>query len=161
MQSNYSLSNVCWMNEQSTICALRNGYRHINLCKIRFKTPNGVILEIMREYIMEGGFPDVSEGKVSACNVGNLRSIPELVKSPEEGNGFPFRYSSLGNPMDSGAWRATVHGITQSRTWLTNTLTLSFQYYGRFHYVCIEKVTCRWLLNHNQIVSRIEEEGSI
>ena len=42
-----------------------------------------------------------------------------------------------------------------------NTLTLSFRYYRRFYNICIEKVTFRWLLNHNQIFSRVEEEGSI
>jgi len=57
----------------------------------------------MKGYIMGGGFPGVSEGKLSACNVGNLRSIPGLGRSRKEGNGYPFQYSSLGNPMDSGA----------------------------------------------------------
>ena len=43
-------------------------------------------------------------------------SIPGLGRSPGEGNGNPFQYSCLGNPMDRGAWRATVHGVAKSRT---------------------------------------------
>ena len=43
------------------------------------------------------------------ANAGDASSIPRLGKSPREGNGNPFQYSYLGNPMDRGAWRATVH----------------------------------------------------
>ena len=56
------------------------------------------------------GFPGGAEVKVSACNVGDLGSIPGLGRSPGEGNGNPFQYSCLENPMDGGAWWATVHG---------------------------------------------------
>ena len=51
------------------------------------------------------------------ANAGDIRdkgSIPELGRSPEEGNGNPLQYSCLENPMDRGAWQATVHGILQS-----------------------------------------------
>ena len=50
----------------------------------------------------------------SACNAGDQGSIPGSGKSPEEGNGSPFQYSGLGNPMNRGAWQATVHSITES-----------------------------------------------
>ena len=56
------------------------------------------------------GFPDGSGSKESACNVGDLDSIPGLGRSPGEGHGNPFQYSCLENPIDGGAWRATVHG---------------------------------------------------
>ena len=46
------------------------------------------------------GFPGGSDGKVSACNVGDLASIPGLGRSPEEGNSNPLQYSCLENPMD-------------------------------------------------------------
>ena len=59
-------------------------------------------------------FPGGSEVKVSACSVGNLGSIPGSGRSPGEGNGNPLQYSCLENPMDGGAWRATVHGVTKS-----------------------------------------------
>ena len=52
------------------------------------------------------------------ASVGNARdmsSIPRLRRSPGEGNGDPLQYSCLRNPMDRGAWRATVHGVTKSR----------------------------------------------
>ena len=49
-----------------------------------------------------------SKGKESACNEGDLGSIPELGRSPGEGNGNPLQYPSLGNPMDREAWWAIV-----------------------------------------------------
>ena len=62
------------------------------------------------------GFPGSSEGKASACNAGDLGSIPGSGRSPREGNGNPLQYSCLENPMDREAWQATVHGIAKSRT---------------------------------------------
>ena len=55
--------------------------------------------------------------KEAFCNVrdvaGAVGSIPGLGRSPGEGNGNPLQYSCLKNPMDRGAWRATVHGVTK------------------------------------------------
>ena len=51
-----------------------------------------------------------SEVKASACNAGDLGSIPGSGRSPGEGNGNPLQYPCLENPMDRGAWWATVHG---------------------------------------------------
>ena len=62
------------------------------------------------------GFPGGSDGKVSAHNAGDPGSIPGLGRSPGEGNGHPFQYSCLENPMDRGAWQATVHGVAKSWT---------------------------------------------
>jgi len=50
------------------------------------------------------GFPGGSDGKASACNVGDLDSIPGSGRSPGEGNGNPLQYSCLENSMDRGAW---------------------------------------------------------
>ena len=61
-------------------------------------------------------FPGGSEVKASACNVGDLGSIPGSGRSPEEGNANPLQYSCLENLMDGGASWATVHGVTKSRT---------------------------------------------
>ena len=55
-------------------------------------------------------------GKDSACNARDLALIPGFGKSPGERNGNPLQYSYLGNPMDRGAWWATVHGVTKSWT---------------------------------------------
>ena len=62
-----------------------------------------------------------SEGKASAYNAGDPGSIPGLGRSPGEGNGNPLQYSCLENPMDGGAWWATVHEVTKSQTWLNFT----------------------------------------
>ena len=66
------------------------------------------------------GFPGGSEGKASACNVGDPGWIPGSGRSPGEGNGNPLQYSCLENPMDRGAWWATVHGIAKSQTRLSD-----------------------------------------
>ena len=50
------------------------------------------------------GFPGGSDSKVSVCNAGDPGSIPELGRSPGEGNGSPLQYSCLENPMVGGAW---------------------------------------------------------
>ena len=52
--------------------------------------------------------------KASAYNAGDLGSIPGLGRSPGGGNGNPFQYSCLENPMDGGTWQATVHGVAES-----------------------------------------------
>ena len=60
-----------------------------------------------------GQVPYSSIGKESACNAGDLGSIPGSGRSPGEGNSNPLQYSGLENPMDRGAWQATVHGVTR------------------------------------------------
>ena len=65
-------------------------------------------------FTLPRGFPGGSEVKASAYDEGNLGSIPGSGRSPGEGNGNPFQYSCLENPMDRGAWWATVHGVAKS-----------------------------------------------
>ena len=55
----------------------------------------------------------------NAGDIRDLGSIPGSGRSPGEGNGNPFKYSCLENPMDRGAWGATVHRVIKSRTWLS------------------------------------------
>ena len=63
------------------------------------------------------GFPGGSEVKASASSAGDPGSIPGSGRSPGEGNGNPLQYSScLENPMDSGAWWATVYVVAKSQT---------------------------------------------
>ena len=61
------------------------------------------------------GFPGGSAGKESACNVGDLDSIPGLGRPPGEGKGYPLQYSGLENSMD-----CIVHGVAKSRTQLSD-----------------------------------------
>ena len=61
-------------------------------------------------------FPGGSDGKASVYNAGDPGSIPGLGRSPGEGNGNPPQYYFLENPMDRGAWQATVHEVAKSRT---------------------------------------------
>ena len=67
-------------------------------------------------------FPDASNGNESACHVGDPCSIPELGRSPGEGNSNPPQYSFLENSMDRGAWQLQSMG-SQSRTRLRNSHT--------------------------------------
>ena len=61
-----------------------------------------------------------SDSKESACNARDLGSVFGLGRSPGEGNGNLLQNSCLENPMDRGAWRATVHGVAKNRTRLSN-----------------------------------------
>ena len=62
------------------------------------------------------GFPGGSVVKNPPAKAGDMELNPELGRSPGGGNGNPFQYSCLENPTDSGAWWATVHRVTMSRT---------------------------------------------
>ena len=70
------------------------------------------------------------QGKESTCvagGIGDVGSIPELGRSRAGGNGNPRQYSCLENPMDRGAWRATVHRVTENWARLgTHTLTVVY-----------------------------------
>ena len=59
------------------------------------------------------GFPGGSDGKESACNAGDLGSVPRWGRSSGEGNGNLLQYFCLEDPKDRGAWWATVHGVTK------------------------------------------------
>ena len=72
------------------------------------------------------GFPGSSVVKnppANAGDTGDVGSIPKSGRSPEGGDGNPFQYSRLENPMDREAWRATVHGVTRSWTRLRGLRT--------------------------------------
>ena len=85
-----------------------------------------------------------SEVKASACYAGDLGSIPGSGRFPGEGNGNPLQYSCLENPMDGGAWWATVHGVAKSQTRLSDFihslhshLTESFPFADPFYLALI------------------------
>ena len=109
-------------------------------------------------------FPGGSDGKASACNVGDRGSIPGLGRSPGEGNGNPLQYSCLENPMEGGAWWATVHGVAKSRTGLSDFTSqhligsasskVGFSWAQSTSYVflilwidscCFPRVVCLWM----------------
>ena len=75
--------------------------------------------------ILHTDFPGGSDGKASAYNAGDPGSVPGSERSPGEGNGNPLQYSCLENSMDGGAWWATVHGVAESRTRLSDFTFLS------------------------------------
>ena len=77
------------------------------------------------------GFPHNSGDKESACNAGDLGSIPGLGRSPGEGKGYPFQYSVLENSMD------TVHGVAKSQTQLSD-------FYFHFHRLQPLRLLCPW-----------------
>ena len=79
------------------------------------------------------GFPGDSVVKNPPANAGDAGSIPGSGRSPGGGNGNPLQYSCLENSMDRGAWQATVHGVTKSQTWLSN----SAQHYFKLLYIFI------------------------
>ena len=104
---NYAVMNfiyyACWGIEAST-CFLRTLIHSAN------------IEHLLRVWGFSGG----SDGKESACNVGDPGLIPRSGSSSGEGNGNPLQYSCLENSMDGGTWWATVHGVAKSRTRLSD-----------------------------------------
>ena len=71
--------------------------------------PNSKILD----FNVGNGFPGSSNGEESVCDAGDLALIPGSGRFPGEGNVIPLQYSCLKNPMNRGAWQATVHGVTK------------------------------------------------
>ena len=68
--------------------------------------------------VEEGRAALAAQAVESVCDAGDPGSISGSGRSPEEGNGNPLQYSCLGNPMDRGAWEATVRELTKSWTGL-------------------------------------------
>ena len=75
--------------------------------------------------LLSMGFPGGSDGKDSACSVGELGLIPGLGRSPGEENSLPLQYFCMENPMDRRAWQATVHGAAK----MTLNLLCSLQHF--------------------------------
>ena len=65
----------------------------------------------------------IKESTCNAGDTGDMCSIPESGRSPREENGSPLQYACLANPTDKGAWRATVHGVAESQTQMSNGAT--------------------------------------
>ena len=89
------------------------------------------------------GLPCDSDGRESACNAGELSSVPALGRSLGDGPGNPLQYSCLENPMDEGAWQAIQSRVTKSWTRLSD-FTFFFSSFkvmaGDTRAVAVEKV---------------------
>ena len=105
------------LGQLTSLCDLLGEYIRLS--------PVGPKLEVraeIREAVINGilaidwvaELPRGSDGKESACNAGDLGLISGPRRSPGEGNRNPLQYSCLGNPMDRGAWWATVHRVEES-----------------------------------------------
>ena len=100
-------------------------------------------------FIMLSVFPIFlcdSVGKESALNAGDQGSVPEMGRSPGEGNDNPLQYFCLETSMDWGAWWATVHGVAMSQTWLSDWTELIFR--------SVRMSLIPWL-NHHQSQQRL------
>ena len=89
-----------------------------------------------------GGFPGDSVVKnppVNAGDIGDSSSVPGWGRCPGGGHDNPLQYSCLANPMDKGAWQATVHGVAKRWTWLAteHTHTHVYVYTRVYIYICI------------------------
>ena len=97
-------------------------------------------------FLMSLGFPGGSEAKAFAHNTEDLGSIPGSGRSPGEGNGNPLQYSCLENPMGRGAWWATAHRVTKSRTRLRDHFTFTLGLCTSC-YLCLE-TSPSWSTEH-------------
>ena len=106
------------------------------------------------------GLPRWLSDKEAACNAGDLGSIPGLGRSSGAGNGKPHQCSCLENPMDRGAWWATVHGVAESWTQVKQLsthacmvlLTIDCIFPIIFHVYGLDSFSFQILLNHILVI---------
>ena len=114
------LSRLVWCTRSTENFWERVSHLH---CFLWHRAPN--IVEAQKKVVRgkEGeGLPQWLSSKESTCIAGDIDLIPGSGRSLGGGHGNPLRYSCLEDPRDRGAWRATVHGVTKSRTrlkWLS------------------------------------------
>ena len=97
-----------------------NGLMPLPTTPLSYARLTGTFLGLGKCHVLRG-FPGGSEGKESACNVGDITDvclIPLSERSSVERNGNPFQYFCLENPMDRGAWWAPVYMVAKGRTQL-------------------------------------------
>ena len=102
---------------------------------------------------IQNGFPGGSKGKESACNAGDLGSIPGLGRSPGEGNGNPLQYSCLENSLNRGAWQAVVYPEAGKEWRQEEKVTTEDEKFGWHH----------WLSGHEseQALGVDDRQGSL
>ena len=101
---------MCWFKQQTCESTGRLILRKLSLVFFILYFPLMYFLSVSSFYkhVLYCNFPGGSDGKESACNAGDLGSIPGSGRSPRKGNGNPLQYSCLENPMDRGAWWAIL-----------------------------------------------------
>ena len=113
---------LCFTQNLQTASSLSSIYVHVKIPWT--EDPGG--LQSMRsqrvthDWVLHWGFPGGSNSTEFVYKAVDLGLIPGSGRSPGEGNGNPLQYSCLENPMNRGAWWATVHGVTKSWTRLSN-----------------------------------------
>ena len=127
--SNESVLCISWPKYWSFSTSSSNEYLRLISFRIDWLdllAIQGILKSLLQHHISKAsilwhsafflGFPCGSAGKESACNMGDLGSIPGLRRSPGEGKGYPFRYSGLENSID-----CIVHGVAKNQTQLSDT----------------------------------------
>ena len=122
-------------------------FRAVRYAKSRQLNTGEALLHSLLITIMLPGFSGGSDSKESAHSARDPGSIPAWGRSPGEGHGNPLQYSCLENPMDRGAWQATVHLFWVRRDWATK-LSLSGTHSFLAHYSCVYLIEkhCREML---------------
>ena len=108
-----------WSHNHSATREVPIKYCLIKVCTLFFKKNKVCILLslfLLLAFRVYWGFPGGSDGIELARDVGDWDSIPGLGRSPGGGHGNPLQYPRLEDPMDRGAWWATVHGVAKSQT---------------------------------------------
>ena len=104
----HSISLLSFYLLQDSVVIL---FKQGNFAKVKCTDLSNTFWWVLTNIYTHLGFPGGSEGKVSACDVGDPGLIPGSGWSPGGGNGTPLQYSCWENPMDKGAWWATVHKV--------------------------------------------------
>ena len=125
---------------------------------------------MLPDFRQSRGFPGGANGKESACQCRRHRTVssaPGTGRSPGEGNGNSLQYSCLENPMDRGAWRATVRGAAKSQTQLNDFTSLTSYFIigegngNSLQYSCLENPMDRgawWATVHGVAKSQTTEQ---
>ena len=109
-------TNIYWLKVNKTISLVDFEFHGTKMVLFAFEL-RFCVWHVLAFYgcYYNKGFPNASDGKDSACNVGDLGSIPETGGPPGEGNGYPLQYSGLENPMD-----CIANGVAKSQTQLSD-----------------------------------------
>ena len=109
-------TNIYWLKVNKTISLVDFEFHGTKTVLFAFKLRFCVWYALVfYGYYYNKGFPNGSDSKESACNVGDLGSIPEMGRSPRDGKSYPLQYSGLENSIDSIA-----HGVAKSQTRLSD-----------------------------------------